>query len=182
MKIFEEINEDLGLTFRYEWNSSNKFGFVKKSALINTTSSAIEVTVLDGLQNILPYGVNSDLQSGRSNLVDAYKKSELQPEAGLGIYSLSAIIVDKAEPSEALRANVVWSHGLETPKRLLSSLQLDAFRRGEELKQEVDEFKEFRHKLRLVFAKFKVLIDAQKDFEEANFMTKIPNACISYVL
>ena len=31
--IFEEVNIDLGLTFRYQWNSSNKFGFVKKSYL-----------------------------------------------------------------------------------------------------------------------------------------------------
>ena len=27
--IFEEINEDLNLTYRYQWNSSDKFGFVK---------------------------------------------------------------------------------------------------------------------------------------------------------
>ncbi len=33
--LFEEKNEDLGLIFRYQWNSSNKFGFVKKSTLIN---------------------------------------------------------------------------------------------------------------------------------------------------
>ena len=33
--IFEEINHDLGLTFKYHWNSSDKFGFVKKSSLVN---------------------------------------------------------------------------------------------------------------------------------------------------
>ena len=27
--IFEEINHDLGLQFSYEWNSSNRFGFVR---------------------------------------------------------------------------------------------------------------------------------------------------------
>ena len=31
--IFEEINEDLEVTFRYQWNSSDTFGFVKKSTL-----------------------------------------------------------------------------------------------------------------------------------------------------
>jgi hypothetical protein len=31
---------------------------------------------LDGLQNIIPSGVGEDIQSS-SNLVDAYKKSEL---------------------------------------------------------------------------------------------------------
>jgi hypothetical protein len=136
--IFEEINEDLEVTFRYQWNSSDTFGFVKKSTLINTSSEKMSITVLDGLQNILPSDVNTDLQNSRSNLVDAYKKSELQIASGLGIFALSAIIVDKAEPSEALKANVVWSLGIENPTYLLSSLQLDNFRRGKEIHQEVD--------------------------------------------
>jgi hypothetical protein len=42
-----------------------------------------------------------------SNLVDAYKEVSYT-ESGLGIYALSAIIVDKAEPSEALK--VVYGH------------------------------------------------------------------------
>ncbi len=57
--VFEEINLDLGLTFRYQWNSSNKFGFVKKSTLINNSKQKLKVTVLDGLQNIVPAGVTS---------------------------------------------------------------------------------------------------------------------------
>ena len=136
--IFEEINSDLGLTFRYQWNSSDKFGFVKKSTLINNASSAIQVSVLDGIQNILPYGVNADLQNDRSNLVDAYKKCELEEEVGIGIYALSAIIVDKAEPSEALKATTVWSSGIKNPKYLLCSKQVEAFREGQEISQEVD--------------------------------------------
>ncbi|MCL7762619.1 hypothetical protein MPF19_04270 [Polaribacter sp. Z014] len=136
--VFEEINEDLGLTFRYQWSSSDQFGFVKKSTLVNNSSEKTAVTFLDGLQNILPSDVETDLQNSRSNLVDAYKKSELQKESGLGIYALSAIIVDKAEPSEALKANTVWSLGVENPTYLLSSLQLDNFRRGKELFQEED--------------------------------------------
>ncbi|WP_218599276.1 hypothetical protein [Polaribacter sp. NJDZ03] len=135
--IFEEINEDLGITFRYQWSSSDQFGFVKKSTLINNSPEKIEVTFLDGLQNIIPSDVTTDLQNSYSNLVDAYKKSELQKEVGLGVYALSAIIVDKAEPSEALKANIVWSLGIENPTYLLSSLQLDNFRRGLELQQEV---------------------------------------------
>jgi len=136
--VFEENNLDLGLTFRYQWNSSNQFGFVKKSTLINNSEEAVKVTVLDGLQNILPASVTADLQNSRSNLVDAYKKSELQKDAGLGIYALSAVIVDKAEPSEALKANTVWFTGLENPTHLISSLQLDNFRRGESITEEVD--------------------------------------------
>ena len=136
--IFEEINEDLNLTFRYQWNSSDRFGFVKKSKLINHSTSDVNINLLDGLQNIMPHGVNPDLQNASSNLVDAYKKTELEKSVGLGLYSLSAIIVDKAEPSEALKTNVVWSKGLDNPKYLLSSLQLDDFRRGKDIHEETD--------------------------------------------
>ncbi|GAA4811019.1 hypothetical protein [Litoribaculum gwangyangense] len=136
--VFEEVNHDLGLTFQYQWNSSNQFGFVKKSKLINNSKSKKTITVLDGLQNILPNGVTADTQAIRSNLVDAYKRSELMPETGLGIYALSAIIVDKAEPSEALKANIVWSSGLKNATYLVSSVQLDKFRKGQSVTQEED--------------------------------------------
>lgn len=136
--IFEEHNKDLGLTYQYQWNSSDKYGFVRKSTLINTLDATVEVKVLDGLQNIVPFGVGEATQNGTSNLVDAYKRSELIPDSGLGIYALSSIIVDKAEPSEALKCNVVWSLGIQNPKYLLSSLQLDDFRNGETLYQEED--------------------------------------------
>lgn len=136
--VFEETNHDFKLTFRYQWNSSDSFGFVKKSTLLNNSSSPTSVTILDGLQNILPSGVNSALQNASSNLVDAYKKCELETDSGIGIFALSAFIVDKAEPSEALKANVVWSIGLENPTYLLSSLQLNAFRQGNTVQQEVD--------------------------------------------
>jgi hypothetical protein len=136
--IFEEVNHDLQLAFQVEWNSSDKFGFVRKSRLINQTSQEVRISVLDGIQNILPYGVPSSLQNSASNLVDAYKRTELDSTTGLGIYALSAIIVDKAEPSEALKANVAWSLGLDNPTYLLSSLQLSAFRKGMPLHQEED--------------------------------------------
>lgn len=136
--VFEEINEDLDLSFKYEWNSSDEFGFIRKVTFTNNSYDEIDISVLDGLQNILPHGVGSDLQGIRSNLVDAYKKCELEKNVGLGIYALSAIIVDKAEPSEALKANTVWSLGIENPKYLLSSGQLDNFRKGFELIEEDD--------------------------------------------
>lgn len=136
--IFEEVNHDLGLSYRCEWNSSTIFGFVKRSTLSNTNSTDVKVKLLDGLQNVLPYGVATDVQVASSNLVDAYKKSELLEESGLGIFTLSAIIVDKAEPSEALKANIVWSLGLDTPKVLLSCLQLNNFRKTGIIKEEND--------------------------------------------
>ncbi|QLG46215.1 hypothetical protein [Costertonia aggregata] len=136
--VFEEINEDLGLTFRYHWNSSGKYGFVKKSTLINNGNSAIGITVLDGIQNIMPHGVDPNLQNASSNLVDAYKKNELEEKLGLGIYALSAIIVDRAEPSEALKSTTVWSAGVENCTYLISSLQLENFRNGKNIEQEED--------------------------------------------
>ncbi len=136
--VFEEINHDLGLTYQYQWNSSNLFGFVRKSKLINHAERIVQVKVLDGIQNIMPFGVAASTQQASSNLVDAYKRSELIKDSGLGIFALSAIIVDKAEPSEALKANVVWSLGLDNPKFLLSALQLDDFRLGNDISEEVD--------------------------------------------
>jgi hypothetical protein len=135
---FEEINHDLGLTFSYDWNSSDKFGFVRKSVLTNNGASAVSVRFTDGLQNLLPYGVESSLQAASSNLVDAYKKCELEAEVGLGLFSLSAVIVDKAEPSEALRVNVAWALNRPNSTKLLCSKQLEAFRNGVAPQQELD--------------------------------------------
>ncbi len=136
--IFEEINNDLQLTYRSHWNSSNKYGFVKKSEISNHSPNDYGISILDGIQNIMPYGVNSDLQATTSNLVDAYKRSELHENSGLGIFALSAIIVDKAEPSEALKANIVWSLGMENPTHLVSSLQLSNFRKKQKVTPEND--------------------------------------------
>jgi hypothetical protein len=135
---FEEVNHDLGLTFSYEWNSSNLYGFVKKSELKNHSGKNCQISALDGIQNVLPYGVESAMQQSSSNLADAYKRTELVKETGLCIFALSAIIVDKAEPSEALKANIAWSSGLENPRYLLSSLQLDTFRENKPVEQEID--------------------------------------------
>lgn len=136
--IFEEINHNFALTFRYEWNTSGIYGFVRKSTLENKGDEELTVHILDGIQNIMPDGVSSDLQNASSNLVDAYKRNELDLASGMGIFALSAIIVDKAEPSEALKANIAWSLGLDNPQYLLSSLQLNHFRKGHPIIQELD--------------------------------------------
>ncbi len=136
--VFEEINEDLELKFWYSWQFSDKYGFVRKSSIENFGKQPVQINLLDGIQNLLPYGVNSGLQNERSNLVNAYKKNELEIETGLGLILLSAIIVDKAEPSEALKATTVWSSGIEPDHFLLSSRQLDKFRRGGQLTTEIN--------------------------------------------
>ncbi len=54
--VFEEINHDLGMTFSYEWASSEKFGFVRNSKIKNSDPLNKHVKFLDGIQNLLPYG------------------------------------------------------------------------------------------------------------------------------
>ena len=136
--IFEEINHDLEVSFTYEWNSTDRYGFVRKSLLSNAGTSQVKVQFIDGIQNVLPFGIEQALQNSTSNLVDAYKRTELVAGSSLAVFALSAIIVDKAEPSEALKSNVAWSLGLDNPTILLSSLQLDTFRRGQQVSQETD--------------------------------------------
>ncbi|MBL7852836.1 MAG: hypothetical protein JNL17_00445 [Cyclobacteriaceae bacterium] len=136
--LFEEVNHDLKLTFRYQWSTSSRFGFVRTSWLVNDGGSAARVALVDGIQNIMPYGVGSALQNKTSNLVDAYKRSELETQTGVGIFALSAIIVDKPEPSEALKASIAWSLGLSNATHLLSSRQLENFRKGIPLQEETD--------------------------------------------
>jgi hypothetical protein len=136
--IFEEINHDLDLTFRYAWRTSDAYGFVKTSWLINQGHGACEIEIIDGLQNLLPTNVNADVQNTFSMLLDAYKRSELELRTGLGIFTLSSRLTDGAEPSESLGATTVWQTGLEAPQYLLSSTQLDSLRHGQPIQQEVD--------------------------------------------
>ena len=133
--IFEEINKDWQLRFCWQWTPGDRYGF-QREVTIENLGKAVQLEVLDGVQNVMPCGVPSALQQASSNLVNAYKQTQLEPETGIGMFCLSAIIIDRAEPSEALRCNVVWQTGLESPVHLLSSAQIPAFRKGEPLKEE----------------------------------------------
>ncbi|MDB2534432.1 hypothetical protein N9X70_00100 [Gammaproteobacteria bacterium] len=136
--IFEEINNDLGLKFSYQWTTSDKYGFIKTSSIKNLNNKDISITLVDGFQNILPWGLDESIQNNTSNLADAYKRNELDEDSKIGIFALSATIVDRAEPSEALKSNIVFHLGLDNCKVLLSSQQLDKFRKGHDVNQEID--------------------------------------------
>ena len=136
--IFTEKNLDLGLTFSYTWMNADDFGWVKKSVLTNENPEEIEMQIVDGLQNILPSGIDKFTQNTFSTLVDGYKKTELIENSTLALYRMEAILVDRPEPSESLRANTVWSVGLEDATFLLSSTQLNAFRNGENIVPETE--------------------------------------------
>jgi hypothetical protein len=134
------VNHDLQLTFRYTWMSSDRFGWVRESTLVNHNSIEVNIELVDGLLNLLPYGVNRTMQGMLSTLVDAYKKSEMVNNTSLALFRLSSIPVDKAEPSEALKVTSVWSTGLGDVKYLLSTKQLDQFRSGNEIHAEAESF------------------------------------------
>ncbi|MFO7447355.1 MAG: hypothetical protein R6W90_13375 [Ignavibacteriaceae bacterium] len=134
--IFEEINFDLSLSYQYTWMNCDKFGFIKKSKLVNNNPDPVQINILDGIQNILPYGADRKFQLEYSTLLDGYKKNELLEETGLALFALSSIPTDKAEPSEALRVSSVWSAGLENAIILLSSKQLCSFKKGKPVQPE----------------------------------------------
>jgi len=106
--IFEEINEDLGLAFSYAWLTSERFGFVRRVALVNQRNEPLSVELLDGVQNLLPHGIEYRFQMEFSTLADGYKSADLEPETGLALIRMSAIPTDRAEPNEALRTTTVW--------------------------------------------------------------------------
>ncbi|MFZ4456551.1 MAG: hypothetical protein ACOYOT_10045 [Bacteroidales bacterium] len=136
--IFGEKNLDLGITFHYGWMNSNLFGWIKKGWITNDTNEAVEVVLLDGLQNVLPSGIDRLTQNAYSTLVDGYKKTELIANAQLVLFRMEAILVDRAEPSESLRANSIWCYGLNNPDYLLSSKQLNNFRSVDEILPETE--------------------------------------------
>ncbi|MDD3079820.1 MAG: hypothetical protein PHH37_12065 [Paludibacter sp.] len=129
--VFTEKNFDLGLTFSYSWMNADSFGWIKKSTLTNHENSPVTVYLVDGLQNLLPAGIDRLTQNTFSTLVDGYKKTELIPASGLALFRMESILVDRAEPSESLRANTVWSCGIDNPDIFLSSKQLGSIRLGE---------------------------------------------------
>lgn len=136
--IFQEQNLDLELTFCYSWMNSDRFGWIKKSWLTNNSNQSLGLYFIDGIQNILPYGVSEFTQSKFSTLVDAYKKSELIQEVNLALFRMESIMADRAEPSEALRATTVWNYGLPNSLFLLSSVQLENFRQGKAITNETE--------------------------------------------
>ncbi len=136
--IFEEINHDLALRYCYAWRTSDKFGFVMTAWIENLSIEPWDVALVSGLQNLLPYGATTALQTTFSNLLNGYKHNELEPETGLGIFGLSSTLTDLAEPSESLKATTVWQTGLEGVRHLLSTRQLDDFRYGRPITQETD--------------------------------------------
>jgi hypothetical protein len=133
---FEEINHDLELAFRYTWLTSSSYGFVRQCTLQNLGGNTARLDLLDGLQNILPAGTPMFTQTNSSNLVDAYKWSELDESTGLAFLSLYSGITDRAEPCESLKTTTAFCLGLDGSKVLISSDQIGDFEMGRDVVQE----------------------------------------------
>jgi len=117
--IFEEVNEDLGLTFRYAWLNSQRFGFVRRAWLVNSGAATTRVRLLDGVQNLMPCGVGSQFNLEYSTLLDAYKKSELLPDTGLGLFLSREIllitgitILETGQPGKGARFEMTVPNGM----------------------------------------------------------------------
>ncbi len=136
---FEEANLDLGLTFSMTLRVGDEVGFVRTVELRDDAGRGRRIEVLDGYRNVLPHGATQALQTQLSVLLDAYKRNERDPATGIAIFSLSSTLTDRAEASEALRANVLWCVGLTPDATLLTpDERIDAFRRGEALRGDSD--------------------------------------------
>ncbi len=136
--LFEETRRDLGLALRVSWQTGSRFGIVRTCTLSHTGDQPCDIELLDGMVNILPAGVDVQVQNRLSNLLDAYKRAELDARTGLGIFALSSRLTDLAEPSESLHANVVWQVGLDQVEHLVSTSQVAAFKRGGAVRPEHD--------------------------------------------
>ena len=79
--------------------------------------------------NTLPGNIDRTTQNVFSNVLDAYKRAELDRETGMGLYYLNSEMTDRAEPAESLYATTWWQRGIEADALLLSSNQLPLFRR-----------------------------------------------------
>ena len=139
--LFIEQNIDLGLTFSYQWAPADKLGWVRTATISNDGNQDITIELLDGLQNVMPSGVERITQNTFSTLVDGYKRTEYVGN-GMVLFRMEAILVDRAEPSESLRCNTVYTlfpplaSNLSPLTYLTSSAQLDTFRQGGDIQSE----------------------------------------------
>ena len=129
--VFEEIDHEMQLAFRYRWTGSDATGWVRTARVTNLGGETVVLSLLDGLRNILPSGAPLALYQHSSCLVDAYKRADVEPQTRLGTFSLTARISDRPDPAEELHATTVWCHGLPDFEVALSADALRAFRRRE---------------------------------------------------
>ena len=97
--IFEEDHASQPLTFSYRWSSCEEFGFVRRARIVNRGESEFQISLVDGLVNLLPCGVDPALDLSMRNLTNAYKRSEQVSEAfSVVVYSMESQVSDRPHP------------------------------------------------------------------------------------
>ncbi len=131
--MFEEVNKDLGVCFKYSWECCEKYGIVKTAYIENLNSDGIEADILDGILNILPYGVHPTVQANWSCLIDGYKKTEVIKDTQAALFTLTTLMNDTPSPEEMLKANIVWSIAPCDAKVFIDEKVYEQFANGEDL-------------------------------------------------
>jgi len=128
--MFDEVHEELGLRMSYRWMLSDRFGFIRKVKISNEGSETRSMRAVDGLDNLLPSGIDSRMQLQYSCLADAYKISELECDGRLLVHRLASGIVDAPIPLECLQATTVWTVGFDEAQPFLSRRDAEKFLQG----------------------------------------------------
>ncbi len=128
--VFEEQIPGRQLIFRTRWAAAERLGIVRTTQVMNDSEAPVRISVMDGLRNVLPWGIPLGTYRFASCLTDAYKRTECDAATRLGIFAITAGISDGTHPVEVLRANVVWSVGLPDSHICLSPEALTSFREG----------------------------------------------------
>ncbi len=137
--VYEEINHDLALIFRYRLTAGEPFGLLRFCALENLADAETLIDVLDGWHQIRPPGIDTATLAGFSYLAKAYMRHDLDPASGMGVFTMNARLSDKAEPAESLTAACAWSSGLEARAILLSDHHVADFCRGRNLASDIEQ-------------------------------------------
>ena len=102
-----------GCRSRAEWMTSERFGFVRRAPWSTWRTGPAAVEVLDGIQNLLPAASSAASSWNTAPWRTATRRTSSSPRLASACSSSARSRVDRPEPSEALRVNVVWSEGLE---------------------------------------------------------------------
>ncbi|MGA0845132.1 MAG: hypothetical protein ACO3RV_01205, partial [Luteolibacter sp.] len=131
--VFREVHDRLGLEMRYSWRFSPSYGFVRKARLINHSKEQRSLRLVDGLDHLMPAGVDRQVQMRYSCLADAYKITEQMLDGMLVVHRLAAGITDTPIPLECLRATTVWTHGLGAGITLTNRKDAERYLHGKNL-------------------------------------------------
>lgn len=127
-----ERRDDLGATCLVEWAFSEARGVVRRIRI--ACDEPTRVHLLDGIEGIVPAGALLAHMQATSCLIDAYRRSE-RVRDDLAVFTLEALLSDRAEPAESLRATTACAVGYGTAKTWLSRNAMAAFEAGEPINE-----------------------------------------------